>query len=140
MLQCAWKAKKARRRVQELKARKQALLEEASALLVQSRWRIKQAGRRVSGLREQRAERIVKENVSALILGGCVRRYLAMRHASAKQRSYGYVIGVTFKSAADVNISDMSSSDPYILASGMLRECSQHLCMCCIFYIFRLYP
>lgn len=119
MLQCAWKSKKARRKVAELKAKKQALLEEASALLVQSRWRIKQAQRRVGSLREQKKEQIKKENASAIILGSYIRRYLAIRHVFNKHRSYGYVIFVNFKNAADVNVSDLNSSDPYMLASGM---------------------
>ena len=123
MLQCAWKSKKARRKVLELKVRKQALLEEASALLVQSRWRIKQAQRRVSGLREQRKEKIRIENASAVVVGSRVRRYLAMRKLFAMQRSYGYVLAVTFKNAADVNVADMNSSDPYILASGLEYCC-----------------
>lgn len=119
MLQCAWKAKKARRKVAELKAKKQALLEEASALLVQSRWRIKQAQRRMGGLRVQRKERILKENKSAVVLGAGIRRYLAMRRVFAMQRNYGYVMSVTFKNASDVNVSDVNTSDPYIITSGI---------------------
>lgn len=119
MLQCVWKSKRARRKVLELKARKQALLEEASALLVQSRWKIKQARRRLDGLREQRKERVSLENTSAVVLGSRMRRFLAMRRVFRMQRSYGYVIFVNFKNASDVNVSDMTSSDPYILASGM---------------------
>ncbi|CAN0237508.1 unnamed protein product, partial [Ectocarpus fasciculatus] len=33
------------------------------------------------------------------------------------QRSFGYVLCINFKNAIDVNVSDMNSSDPYILAS-----------------------
>ena len=42
-------------------------------------------------------------------------------------RSFGYVIAVTFKSASDVNVSDLNSSDPYVLASGKIS-----LYVCCI--------
>lgn len=118
MVQSSWRCRKARRKVEQLKIQKQKLLEEASALLVQSRWRIRQAKLRVSGLKEQRIQRIKKENISATHIATRVRRYIAMRHLFREQRKFGYLISVILKNASDVNVSDVNSSDPYLVASG----------------------
>jgi hypothetical protein len=118
MVQSSWRCRKARRRVNQLKLEKQRLLEEASALLVQSRWRIIQAKRRVSGLRAQRIERIRVENKSATSIANRVRRYIAMKLLYRLQRSYGYLIMVTYKNASDVNIADINTSDPYVVTLG----------------------
>jgi hypothetical protein len=51
-LQGAWRKKKARDRVNKLKAERQRLREEGCALIVQSSWRIRKARKKVQSLRD----------------------------------------------------------------------------------------
>jgi hypothetical protein len=129
MFQSAWRCRKARRRANELKERKRRLMEEACALKLQSRWRIRQARGRVNGLRKERDDRIKKNN-SAAVMQRIVRRLLCVRKLQRERLRTGCVLKIRFKEAVDINIADVSTSDPYVVAAGTVQESiAWHTCI-----------
>lgn len=115
IVQSNWRIKKAKDKVNRLKAERQRLLEEGAALKVQSRWRIRQAQQRVGHMRTARDEKIAKENAARIK----IMHLLKLQHAKLKLRQLiqhqRNILIVTLKQAVDINIGDVSSSDPYVL-------------------------
>ena len=118
LLQAAWRCRKARMRAHALKEKKRQLMEEAAALKLQSRWRIRKARSRVSGLRTVRNAEIAAKINSATVLQGVVRRFICIRKLQLEKLRFGNVLSIRFKSASDINIADVKSSDPYVVAAG----------------------
>jgi hypothetical protein len=115
MLQSNWRIKKSKDKVKRLKEQRQRLLEEGAALKVQSRWRIKQANRRVGVLRDDKNKEKARLNwaktkVLNLILLFRAKRMYWKLLATKKQ-----IYIVHLKSAKDINVGDVNSSDPYVL-------------------------
>lgn len=115
IVQSNWRIKKARDKVNRLKIERQKLLEEGAALKVQSRWRIKQARRKVKQLKNEKDEREARK-ATALFR---IVQFLLIVRAKLKYRrllkSRKQIFIVSLKSAHDINVGDVSTSDPYVL-------------------------
>ncbi len=135
MFQSAWRCRKARKKVNELKDRKRRLMEEACAMKLQSRWRIRKAQKRVNGMRAQRDSK-ASTAVQRIWRGRQDRmRYKKMKAAILKIQCAGrklisivslfnkirqltpQVLVIQLENARDINIADIKTSDPYIVAT-----------------------
>ncbi len=122
-LQSAWRIRKARSRAAKLKAEKQRLLEEGSALMLQSAWRIRKAKARVSGLKakkaaeEQEKQRLLQEarHKAAFLLAIFMLRVVSRIKYTKRVLATPQILIFKLQSAQDINIGDVSSSDPYVL-------------------------
>jgi hypothetical protein len=65
VLQGSWRSKKARRKVEALKAERQRLREEACAIKLQSAWRIRKARAKVERLKAEK-QRLLEEGAALM--------------------------------------------------------------------------
>ena len=140
-LQSAWRVRGARRRAQQLKIRRQQLLEEGAALQLQASWRIKQARCRLQGLREERVQNEGVQRVQRLWKSRQTRRrFIHMRRAARQaqrlirgaqarlrvsrllRQHHPHNLVLSLHRAADLNVADATSSDPYVLATSHRRD------------------
>lgn len=115
IVQSNWRIRKARQRAAKLKQEKQRLLEEGAALKVQSRWRVRRAQARTRNLRNERqAQEARRGNAQLRVL-----RFLLVWRAKfillKKRKQQPQMVQVRVKRARDINIGDVTSSDPYVL-------------------------
>jgi hypothetical protein len=115
IVQSNWRIKKSRDKVKKLKEQRQKLMEEGAALKLQSCWRMRQANAKVSQLRQE-ADRKNKRKMWAQgkILSQLkkLRARIVYRKLVMKQKQ---IFIVSLRSATDINIGDVNSSDPYVL-------------------------
>lgn len=124
IVQSNWRIRQSRRKVQRLKAEKQRLLEEAAALKVQSRWRVRKASQQVAQLRKTRQAReqmmeSAKLRLLRLLLLWRARFALKKRRMTNRQLAYVQVLR-----ARDINVGDVTSSDPFVVVSVESRHYS----------------
>lgn len=115
MLQSSWRIKKARDKVNRLKIERQKLLEEGAALKVQSRWRIKQAKRKVNHLKYERDEKAAKKAKALFTIIQFLLLFKAKLKYRKLLRAKKQIFIVNLKKAHDINVGDVTTSDPYIL-------------------------
>jgi hypothetical protein len=144
MVQSAWRTRKARKKVNELKARKQALMEEACAIKLQSRWRIRKAQSRVKGLRLQRDSkastavqriwrgrqdrvRFQKMKLSVKKIQRMARKSMSISHFLSRIRQMTpQVLVCDLVSARDINIADVKTSDAYMVTTVLNTKVSNN--------------
>jgi hypothetical protein len=123
VLQSRWRARKARRELMVVREQRRLHREATAATRIQSRWRIAKSHRRMRILHD---EEVIRQKQIAMywdrcatVVGKNFRRFLALRQYQILQlESCPYFLKLNIISASDINIGDISSSDPYIVAIG----------------------